>query len=135
MGGVAWPSVAQRLQGLDADNDGKTSKKALPRNNGASNPTTLGIVSPDDSASSTLHDNAKTKESEEVRSIEGLFGRAEELEKQPTREYYDIDVPLGKDVGAPTQDQTDRQVAAHKPYKKWCKQGSQGLAMRPTQKQ
>ena len=97
------------LQGLDA-----TSQAATNR-------TTLNPISPDRGAKHNKSAIAESKDVDEIKEIDKMLERVEELEEQLKRESEEADVKIVKDVETPTQEQVRRHEATHTPYKRWCK--------------
>ena len=106
------------LQGLDA-----TSQAATNR-------TTLNPISPDKGAKHNKSAIAESKDVDEIKEIDKMLERVEELEDQLKRESEEGDVKIVKDVETPTHEQVTRHEATHTPYKRWCKECNKGLAMR-----
>ena len=74
--------------------------------------------------------NGAIDENDEMKEIDKLIERMEDLEKQLAREEASEDVPRVADVETPTQEQIDRHELTHTPYRRWCKACNQGLAIR-----
>ena len=118
-------TLSQGRAGRDVRNpDPNTGLQGLYATNcTASNSTTLGPISLGSSCNHSAGDAAKTKEPTEVEEIEGLLGRVEESEKQPTREAGNGETtPLSTDVEGPTKEQRAMHEATPTPYRKMCKQ-------------
>ncbi len=108
------------LQGVDA-----TSHEATNR-------TTLSPISPNKGAEHSKRATTEDKDVDEVKEIDKMLERVEELEEQLKRDSEEADVKILKGVDTPTQEQTKRHEATHTPYKRWCNDCNKGLATRDT---
>ena len=105
----AGADSSTELQGLDATEHAATNR------------TTLSPISPNRGAKHSKSATTEDKDVDEIKDIDKMLERVEELEEQLKREGEEADVTIAKDVDTPTQDQIKRHDATHTPYKRWCK--------------
>ena len=94
-------------------------------------PAALSPVSP---SINQDHSDVAMEAEGEVKEIEQLEARVEELEDQLKREEKSQDVPVVADVKQPTQAEVDRHNATHTPAKPWCRACNKGAAIRDKHK-